>query len=185
MNIGIEAISEEKFNDKVKIKFKNVLDGLNEYKYKNLNSVDGDNFEQEEQKFVNFLEETYKLNVSDCNCEEFCYIDFYLKDLNEDDYKKLLDGIDVLDREKIDYIRSAIINNKIINTVYFRVNDISIIKVLTEMCTRELFFITFYFTNIPLTIWGNYNLSFPIFYEDEYAIEKYLEIANECGVSIN
>ena len=67
------------------------------------------------------------------------------------------------------------------NDMFFEISDKKYIKLLTKLCTRELFFITFYFTKGPVTIWGNYNLKFPLFYDkdniDEGNIKNYFNIA--------
>lgn len=184
MNIGITPISKENFNNNVKIRFKNILDGFNNYNYRSLTAKDITNFKFNEDAFIKFIEEAYKLNKNKSKIQS-CYIDFYLKDLNDDDYNKLLEGLDSEDKERLNYIKTISSEKKTFNTEYFEVNDISIITLLTKMCTRELFFITFYFTAIPLTIWGNYNLNFPIFFEDDSVLDKYINIAEACTLNIN
>jgi len=184
MNIAITPISKEDFNNNVKIRFKNILDGFDNYNYRNLTAKDTTNFKFNENAFIKFIEEAYKLNKNETKIQS-CYIDFYLKDLNDDSYNKLLGGLDIEDRESLNYIKSILSENTTINTEYFEVNDISIIPLLTKMCTRELFFITFYFTAIPLTIWGNYNLNFPIFFEDDSILDKYKDIAEDCSLNVS
>ena len=184
MNIGIKPISKDTFNHKVKIRFKNILDGFNNYKYKNLIGSNIIDFKSNEREFIRFLEEAYKLNESKVKNKTICYIDFYLKDLSDAEYNKLLEGLDREDRDLLNRIRSVFMSNPPITTEYFEVNDISIIPLLTKMCTRELFFITFYFTELPLTIWGNFNLIFPIFFEDENVLNKYIDIADSCNLII-
>ena len=63
------------------------------------------------------------------------------------------------------------------NNNYYKINDKKLIKLLTKLCTRELYFITFYFYKNPVTIWGNYNLKFPLFYEDNTNIKDYIDIS--------
>lgn len=179
MNVGVTQISKEEFNNNIKIRFKNILDGFSKYSYKTLKGNDKYSFKKNEHLFIDFIEEVYKLNTIE-GIKNSCYIDFYLKDLNEEEYNTLLEGLDISDRESLDYVR----NSCTINTEYFEVNDISIISTLTKMCTRELFFITFYFTKLPVTIWGNYNLSFPMFYEDEDIIGAYRDIIEKYELDI-
>lgn len=182
MSLGIRGIEKGKFNKSVKIRFKNILEGFNNYKYKTLTSKESEDFKVSEKNFIKFMKQVYKLNKDESN--NFCYIDFYLKDLNNEEYEKLLKRLETEEAEKLNYIRTSMLNNKIIDTIYFEVSDISTISLFTKMCTRELFFITFYFSNINLTVWGNYNLSFPIFYENELIIDKVLEIANLSDLNI-
>lgn len=179
MNLEINSISEEEFNTSVKIRFKNILDGFNQYNSKTLNANDNYSFEENEKYFIGFIEEVYKFNSSKGR-ESSCYVDFYLKDLSNSEYIDLLKGLDFEDREQLENIR----NTNLLNTQYFEVKDVSVIKLLTKMCTRELFFITFYFTEIPLTIWGNYNLNFPIFYENEEVISEYIDIIEKYGLNM-
>ena len=48
-----------------------------------------------------------------------------------------------------------------------------LIPFLVRLSTREIFFITFYFNKIPITIWGNYNMEFPCFFENEKDMNFY------------
>lgn len=179
MNIGLNPISEEEFNSKVKIKFKNILDGFDKYNYKNLKGNNDYTFKDNEQAFIDFIENVYKYNITE-SPNNSCYIDFYLKDLSEVDYNNLLKELEFEERVCLNQIKNI---NKI-NTEYFEIMDISIVKLLTKMCTRELFFITFYFTQIPLTIWGNYNLNFPMFYEKQEILDIYIDIIQKYKLNI-
>lgn len=68
------------------------------------------------------------------------------------------------------------------DTVYFKVLDKEIIELITKLNTRELFFCTVYFLDTPLTVWGNYNLEFPIFYKEEEGLETYKELIDKSGL---
>lgn len=178
MNIGLKPICKETFTNNVKIRFNNILDGFNNYKSKNLECNYNIDFKFKEMNFIKFIEESYKLNKNSC------YIDFYIKNLNEGEYNKLSEGLDAGDKDLLNSIWECIIKNSSDFTEYFEVNDVSILKLLVKMCTRELFFITFYFTEIPLTIWGNYNLSFPIFFENDSVLDIYIETAKKVELNI-
>lgn len=178
MNIGLRPISKEIFENNVNIRFNNILDGFNNYKYKHLECNYDVNLKFNEMNFIKFIEESYKLNKNSC------YIDFYIKNLNQYEYNKLLEGLDGEDKNILNSIWEYILKNSSYVTEYFEVNDIYILKLLVKMCTRELFFITFYFTEIPLTIWGNYNLSFPIFFEDDSILDTYIETAKKLKLYI-
>lgn len=53
-----------------------------------------------------------------------------------------------------------------------------------KLSLREVFFSTFYMLDYEVTIWGNYNKKFPVFYKDNEAISIYEKIAKQTGLSI-
>lgn len=88
MENGIVNISELYFNSKVKIRFKNIMDGFTNHESRIITTKGKSSFHEYEKSFIRFLEDVYKLNKS-INTKEVCFIDFYLKDLSDDEYKKL------------------------------------------------------------------------------------------------
>ncbi|GAB6170281.1 hypothetical protein JCM1393_27410 [Clostridium carnis] len=173
----LEIITEDMFNSIVKIKFNNILDGFEMFKSSTLTIKENKDFNYNEKEFITFLERAYVLN----NKKSISLaIDFYIKNLNEDEFGNLLS----LSKNEDKPILQEIYNNKELNSIYFIVKDIKIIPFLTRLSTRELFFITYYFLDIPLTIWGNYNLNFPVFYLEEKHIENYRKISKEMNIQL-
>lgn len=66
----------------------------------------------------------------------------------------------------------------------FLVEDKELINLLTRLSTRELNFATFYFTQIPVCICGNYDISFPVFFMDGNGLSTYKDIVEKCGLHI-
>ena len=72
------------------------------------------------------------------------------------------------------------INKQEIKSVYFELHN----KDLMSFITRELFFCTIYFMEKPMTIWGNYNLSFPMFFEENNMLEIYRDLAKKHNLDV-
>ena len=66
---------------------------------------------------------------------------------------------------------------------YYKVTDKSLIPFLARLNTREVFFVTFYFTKKPLTVWGNYNMTFSCFTENKEDLEFYKKIAKHYSLA--
>jgi len=47
---------------------------------------------------------------------------------------------------------------------------------------RNWLFSTFYFADKKAMLWGNYDLKFPIFCEDEANLQEYMELAKVYGL---
>ena len=56
---------------------------------------------------------------------------------------------------------------------------------ITILNTRALFFSTIYLNTFPFTIWGNYDLKFPVFFSDINTLNIYKNLAEKNGLSIN
>lgn len=123
-----------------------------------------------ENSYIQFIEDIYKLN----NCLPVI-VDIYLNDLDNMNILRILDTLDYQDKLLfIDLIK----NNKS-RTHLFSIKDKKILSLFIKLSTRELMFSIFHFTNLPITIVGNFDLSFPIFYERENDFKKYLTIARK------
>lgn len=162
-------ISEKEFKEKVKIKFNNVSEGFNRYDNKIL-EVSNDKFF--EANMLKFLEEAVELNGIDNS-----YVDFYYNILSEDDknnFKKMLDY------EDKDFIRNFEKNNND-SGIYFKLSK-ECIPFINRLNSREILFSTIYFTKESLTIWGNYNKKFPVFYLETTVLHKYEELAKKYNI---
>ena len=165
-------ISEESFKGYIDIRFKNILQGFEEYKNSILINKFEDNYNNIENRFIGFMEAAFEINKSE-NADIPLIIDFYLSNLDEKAYFNLYNSLDEDDIETLERIK---LNFKT-KTNYFIILDKSLIPFFTRLSTRELFFITFYYISFPTTIWGNYGFKFPVFYEDDNIFRKYKKLA--------
>ena len=161
----LEPINNCNFKNIINIKFNNILEGFDNYKHIELSPINK-NYKSEEN-FIKTFEEFYEIN------EGHLIIDFYKNKLNDDSINFIKEHLSIEDNVLFDKIIETANNND----NYYKVNDKKYIKLFIRLCTRELFFITFYFYKDPVTIWGNYNLKFPLFYNENTNINKYMKIA--------
>ncbi len=171
MNYKLQPIEEDEFKRKINIHFNNINHGLDKYSNYSLKCINEDS---NEEKFINFIEKAFQLNG-----EENSYVDFYLSRLNEEEKNNLMMLLEVEDKA----ILKKLIDQPIYNTIYYRLN-FEMIPFLTRLCTREVLFCSFYFTKFPCTIWGNYNMKFPIFFDDEVNACEYKNIAENCEMQM-
>lgn len=158
MSTFLIPIDNNFFNNIIKIKFNNILVGLNNYPNFTLMS----NLNNKEDVFIDFILKVFELN------NHVCYIDFYISQLGEKDIKNLINLTPEEDKDML--INNINIKN---DSVYYKVDNQKLIPFLVRLSTREIFFITFYFNKIPITIWGNYNMEFPCFFENEKDMNFY------------
>lgn len=167
--MSIRAIKKEEFNLKVKVKFNNVLDGFENFKYKDLSPILDKEKSFIEEDFIRAVQNFFDLN------DDNLIIDFYKSRLDENSIKIIKDSLDTDEIKLFD----DILNEGEEHDIYFEITDKIYIKLLVKLCTRELFFITFYFSKHNATLWGNYNFKFPFFYIDEDDIKEYIDIAKD------
>lgn len=161
----LEPINNCNFDSIINIKFNNILEGFDNYKYIELSPINKNL--KFEDSFIKTFEEFYDIN------EGHLIIDFYKNKLNDDSISFIKENLCKEDNLLFDKIIEMINNND----NYYKVNDVKYIKLFIKLCTRELFFITFYFYKYPVAIWGNYNLQFPLFYNENSNINQYVKIA--------
>lgn len=167
--MGIKAIKKTDFNKIVNIKFDNILSGFNNYSFIELTPKKDKPFNGIEEDIIKTFESFF-----DENClENGLLIDFYKHMLNRESIEIIKSNLNIEENKLLD----SILNEGNDDDIYFEITNKSYIKLLVKLCTRELFFITFYFTNNHVTIWGNYNCRFPLFYNESSKINNYLKIA--------
>ena len=158
-------VSLAEFKENVNIRFNNIIDGFETFK--NF-TIDGTLTKNSETCLIKFISHVFETNESEC------YIDFYINRLNESEKKNLMSLIDEKDRTLLEYIIDM--NH---NDIYYKLTDKNLIPFFTKLNTKELFFVTFYFTKKPMTIWGNYNLKFPCFFNDSEAFNYFYNSAKK------
>lgn len=164
--MDLNIIKKSDFEKIIKIKFNNILDGFEEYNYIELSS-NKNNKNEAELDFIKSIEMFFDLN------EGSLLIDFYKDRLTKESVRFIKNNLDKEDINSFDELLKLVKSEEI----YYKVENKKYIKLLTKLCTRELFFITFYFYKFPATLWGNYNLSFPLFFDDHDKIYDYINIA--------
>lgn len=164
-------ISEKEFKERVKIKFNNVSEGFNRYDNKTLKAYNDNFFEI---NMLKFLEEAVELNGVDNS-----YIDFYYNILSESDKNKFKEMLNCEDK---DFIRNFEKNNND-NGIYFKLSK-EFIPFINRLNSREILFSTIYFTKESLTIWGNYNKKFPVFYLESRVLHKYEDLARKYDLEL-
>ena len=156
-------ISTVEFKNNVSIRFNNILDGFDNYK--NF-EIKGESIEKDENTIISFLTEVFELNNNKA------YVDLYLNNLDKSDKENLLNICCQDDKEII--MEHINLNH---DEPYYKLKDKSLIPFLARLNTGEVFFVTFYFTKVPLTIWGNYNMTFPCFTDTDENLDLYKELA--------
>ena len=156
-------VSSLEFRENVTIRFNNIMDGLDNY----LNfEINGNHIDNGENEMINFITEVFEEN----GCE--AYIDLYLNNLDDAGRSNLLNLCCKDDKEII----TAQINLNH-SEPYYKVTDKSLIPFLVRLNTREVFFVTFYFVKRPLTVCGNYNMTFPCFIGSKEDLDFYKKTA--------
>lgn len=159
-------ISTHEFENKTTIRFNNILEGFNKFKNFTISSTDGEN------KIIEFIEKVFEWN----NFEG--YIDFYINKISNEEKEKL---ITLIPNEDKKILKSHLISNYH-DGAFYKLEDKSLIPFLVRLNTREIFFTTFYFTNKPITIWGNYGLKFPCFFSNQKDLDFYLNMCKSLGL---
>lgn len=173
MNSLLTPISTETFNDLVTVKFSNITEGFDKFISSSLTPLGVDK-ESNEKLFIDFITKIFNENNKEC------IIDLYLCNLTLEDKDRLISLLDENDRD----IFKLIDTDYEFKTVYFKLTNEELIPFITKLSTREVFFTTFYFYKKPITIWGNYNLNFPCFFENKHDKAFYESLACSCNLSL-
>ena len=168
MNELLIPISNAEFKNKVKIRFNNILDGFDLFKNFTIEAI---NIEIGENKIIKFIENIFEEN----NCE--AYVDFYINRISDEDKAKLI----TLAPDEDKNILKLHLNSEPHDGVFYKLSNKTLIPFLVCLNTREIFFVTFYFINKPITIWGNYGMKFPCFFNTENYLEFYYNLSKSFG----
>ncbi|EKQ57756.1 MULTISPECIES: hypothetical protein [unclassified Clostridium] len=163
-------IDDDTFKTEVTIRFNNILEGFDSFKNFTLTAS---NIENGESKIIKFIEYIFKINNYNA------YVDFYINKISDEDKKKLFD---LVPDEDTDILKSHL-NFDTQTSVFFKLVHKELIPFLVRLNTREIFFVTFYFTYKPITVWGNYDLKFPCFFNTQEDLEFYYNISKSFDLS--
>lgn len=171
----LTAINEEEFKSQVEIRFNNISEGFNKYINGTLKGMEKHNKTKVEENIIKFIEEAVEING-----EENSYIDFYYSRLSPEDKHRLQELL--IDEDRA--ILKKLEENLPSEGIYFRLTKV-MVPFFTRLCTKEVLFSTFYFTKIPCTIWGNYNMEFPCFFKKKDEMNKYEDISILWALNIH
>ena len=169
----LKSVSDKDFNDRIKVKFKNINDGFEKYENRILEGKDISDSLILENKIIKFIENAFELNG-----EENSYVDFYYFKLNEEDKLKLENMISKEDKKILNEIKEYEFES-----IYFYLTK-ELIPFIVRLSTREVLFSTIYFTKVPCTVWGNYGMSLPCFFESKEDIEIYKKVSENLELEI-
>lgn len=186
----LKPITIEEFNSIKKIEINNIDEGFKNYTHgvldthnkgltlaeanKFLGSLEKYNLKYEE-RFINFMKKIYKFNKN-----KPTIVDFYLKNIDNAGILRILNYLDYDD--KLIFINH--VRNLNTDSVYFLLDNEELIPFITKLSTRELHFCTVHFTEMPLTVWGNYELSFPVFFREHKDVKLYENMARKNNLFI-
>lgn len=160
----IYSIKEEEFHEKVNIYFRDIYEGFEQY-YSSI--IHGN-----EKEYIELVNQLFEMNKGEA------YFDFYYFQLKPEDKEKFHT---LLNKEDLE-ILSRIVDNY--DSVYFSLTR-ELIPFVVRLSTKEVLFSTIYFTKFPATLWGNYNLSFPIFFDVDRIQSKYVDKVEKMGLIID
>lgn len=141
-------ISEEIFKASVKVRFNSINEGFNRFNHEILEG-------KSEAALIEYIE-----NLYDENGFDNFYVDLYFNRIDKSNEEQFIDALCEEDKSTYENIKKEYDDS----TVYYKI-DKSLIPFITRLSTRELLFTTIYLTKSNKTIWGNYDMKFPIFHE--------------------
>ncbi|MEG2892130.1 MAG: hypothetical protein RR840_02100 [Clostridium sp.] len=161
---SIISVDKNEINKLGLLIINNIEEGCNDYYsrvIKTSNKING------EDVYLEFFKSLFNVY-----CNEGFYVDFYINNLTNDEINSIRELLDQSDK---DTFNSLISEN--FKGIYFKVSSLELVEFFVRLSTRELFFISFYTKDF--TIWGNYDLSFPIFTRDASMLLKCFSIIKE------
>jgi len=141
-------INKEVFKKSVKIRFDNINEGFESFNHEILEI-------KNEDELIQYIE-----NLYDENGFDNFYVDLYLNRIDKNNENQFINMLCEEDKNTYESVKKEYDNS----TVYYKI-DKSLIPFITRLSTREVLFTTIYLTKNNKTIWGNYDMKFPIFYE--------------------
>ena len=139
----MKIITLENLINKGAIYFNSITEGFDKY--------DNYTLEGSEEEIFN---EIYKLREE--NGIENSFVDFYYGVLKEEEKNRIKKIID-------DEYLSILAKYEDLKEVVYLELDNEILKLTAKLNAKEALFSTYYFTKDPCTIWGNYQLRYPVF----------------------
>lgn len=132
-------------------------------------------FAKNETKYLKFIEEIFELSSLPT------FVEFDIENLSNSEIIQILNTLDYQDKNNwINFIRN--INNSKSN--FFEIDNINELKMFFKIMARESNFPTIHFENGKVNMLGNYDLFFPLFFNNIELFEKYKKTAKKYNLSI-
>lgn len=138
---------------------------LEELKKKNVIYID--NIQQGFNKYPNLMLEGAEEHINNsirqlfiANGLENSYADFYYGRLDEDEKNRVKAA---LNEKEITIIESLQLSAE---DIFIRLNS-EILEILLKLTANEVLFSSFYFSEYPCLVWGNYDKRYPVFFKDD------------------
>ncbi|MBW8361093.1 MAG: hypothetical protein K0M56_02765 [Kaistella sp.] len=138
------------------------------------NSVD-ENFSKNEKNYLNFIEQVFQEFPTEM------FVEIEIKELSNFQIIEILNSLDYEDKNLwIEFIKK--LDNA--NSKLIKLESKNELKMFFKIITRELTSPIFHFENGKVNLLGNYDLFFPMFFENNELADKYREIALENNLHI-
>lgn len=142
-DVSYKSVTLEKMKSLGGIYFENIQEGFENYE---LSYLEGSKVEI--QKEIKRLQER--------NGIEYSFVDFYYGRLNNKEKEIVKQNLEA------PYL-TILQKYETLNAVSYLLLEEEILCLTAELNAREILFSTYYFCRYPCTIWGNYNLKYPVF----------------------
>ncbi len=142
-DVVCKSVTLEKVKSLGGIYFENIQEGFDQYEFSYLKGS-----KNEILKGLKKFQEQ--------NGIEYSFVDFYYGRLNNNEKEKVMQN---LEAPYIDILQKY----EALNDVTYLLLEEEILCLTAELNAREILFSTYYFCKYPCTIWGNYNLKYPVF----------------------
>jgi hypothetical protein len=189
----LEGINESELNEKIKgfiITHENIDTAYEKYIYGILDTFDHCLNEEEADRFLtSFTEHNLK--------QEYKFIEFMKLAYELNEYEPIIMNLPFHEIEStyilyilniLDYADKVAFIEQIRRIegqrTYHRIKQWELLQLYTKLATREIYFPIFHFTRFPMTMVGNFDLSFPLFCQYEDDMNRYKSIAEKCGLFI-
>ena len=148
----IYAVSRETIISKGGLVEDQILDAMKKYPNQML--------EKTEEEYLELL-----AGLIERNGEGNAFVDCYYGRLKKEEQKRILEA---LSDEEVQMLE----RHDTEGGIYFPLTKENL-PLMAAFSAREILFSTYYFTKHPCTIWGNYDLKYPVFYESELESLRY------------
>lgn len=154
--------------------FDHLLEEDEVVKFYESNSL-GENFFYNESVYLNFITEIFS------GSKENVYVEVDKNELTNSLIISILNDLDYQDKDLwIEFIKQlSNFDDRLI-----KIESLKELKMFFKLATREIIFPKFYLENDKVVLLGNYDLFFPIFFENTDLVIKYKKIALKYNLHI-
>lgn len=124
------------------------------------------------KNYKNFLTEAIAMNGA-----EHSYCDFYYNTLEKQEREVFEKGLTENEKVLFEEIEKSA------KDIYYRLTK-EMLEFTLSITGREWMFSTFYFSKIPCTLWGNYNMNCPLFFQEEKGKQYYKDLALKNSLKV-